>query len=115
MIYPLISIVIPVYNTKTFLAQCVDSILLQTYKNFECILVDDGSSDGSGELCDDYSLKDDRVSVFHIQNGGVSKARNYGIAKAKGQYISFIDSDDFVLADYLETMVQLCNHIFVMI
>lgn len=105
MIYPLISIVIPVYNTKTFLAQCVDSILLQTYKNFECILVDDGSSDGSGELCDDYSLKDDRVSVFHIQNGGVSKARNYGIAKAKGQYISFIDSDDFVLADYLETMV----------
>lgn len=96
------SIIIPVYNVEKFLPQCLDSVLAQTYANFELILVDDGSNDRSGEYCDDYSRKDSRVRVFHVPNGGVSAARNIGIDEARGKWITFVDSDDFIDSDYLE-------------
>lgn len=99
---PVISIIIPVYNVEKFLPQCLDSIICQTYKDFEVIMVDDGSPDGSGIICDAYAEKDNRFLVIHKQNAGVSAARNTGIEVARGEWISFIDSDDFVEPDYLE-------------
>ena len=99
---PLISIVVPVYNVEKFLSHCIDSIMKQSYKNIELILVDDESLDHSGKICDDYTKKDKRVKVYHKENGGVSSARNYGIRKAQGQYITFIDSDDWIEPDFLE-------------
>lgn len=97
----MISIIIPVYNVEQFLTQCLDSILCQTYKDFEVILVDDGSPDGSGTICDAYTQKDSRFRVIHQRNAGVSAARNTGIEAAKGEWISFIDSDDWVEPNYL--------------
>ena len=105
----LISIVVPVYNVAQYLRQCVDSILNQSYRKLEIILVDDGSTDNSGEICDQYAQQDSRVIVIHKENGGLSDARNAGIEIAKGEYIGFVDSDDFInrdmyaiLADALE-------------
>ena len=103
---PLISVIVPVYNVEKFLNQCVDSILAQTYKNFELILVDDGSKDKSGDICDDYAEKDPRIRVFHKENGGVSSARNCGLDNARGEYVCFVDSDDWVHNTYIEDMVK---------
>lgn len=91
-----ISLVIAVYNVENFLEQCINSILNQTYKDIEIILVDDGSKDMSGKICDEYAKKDNRIKVIHKENGGTSTARNCGIDHATGQYITFIDSDDFI-------------------
>lgn len=98
------SVVIPVYQAKTYLARCVDSWLGQTEHNLELILVDDGSTDGSGELCDELSGKDQRIRVIHQKNAGVSAARNAGIHEACGEFLLFTDSDDYVAPDYLERM-----------
>lgn len=92
---PFFSIIVPVYNVEKYLPQCVESILRQTYENFEVILVDDGAKDRSGEICDEFAAKDERVSVIHKQNGGASSARNAGIREAEGKYILFVDSDDY--------------------
>lgn len=89
------SIIVPVYNVERYLRKCVDSILIQSYKNYELILVDDGSPDMSGEICDEYSSKYDNINVIHKKNGGSSDARNFGVGVSKGQYIIFLDSDDF--------------------
>ena len=101
----LISIVVPVYNVKNYLKRCVDSILDQTYSNLEIILVDDGSTDESGKICDSYADLDERVSVIHKTNGGLSDARNAGLEKISGEYVIFIDSDDFVSPFYVENRV----------
>ena len=85
-----ISIIVPVYNVEKYLSQCIDSVLKQSYKNFEVILIDDGSSDCSPKICDEYAKMDNRVIVYHIKNGGVSKARNYGIEKSNGGWITMI-------------------------
>ena len=98
----LISVVVPVYNREKHLCECVDRVLAQTFTDFELVLVDDGSTDRSAEICDAYAKKDTRVKVIHKQNGGVSSARNEGIAASSGEYITFIDSDDSVDADFLE-------------
>ena len=98
----MISIIIPVYNVEAYLQHCIDSVLNQTYENFELILVDDGSYDKSSAICDGYACKDVRVRVIHQINYGVSAARNNGIIHAKGEWITFIDSDDWVDVDYLE-------------
>ena len=90
----LISIIVPVYKVEKYLRRCIDSILAQTYQNIEVLLIDDGSPDNSGEICDEYAERDSRVRVFHKPNGGVSSARNLGLKEAKGQYIGFVDADD---------------------
>ena len=105
MIPPRFSIIVPVYNVERYLQECVDSILAQTVSDFELILVNDGSTDKSGEICDTYSEKDSRVSVIHQANAGSSTARNRGIENARGQYISFIDSDDTITSRYLEAFL----------
>lgn len=99
---PNISIIVPVYNVEIYLRCCIDSILAQTYSNFELLLIDDGSTDASGKICDEYIMKDSRIRVFHKNNGGVSSARNMGLENAKGEWITFVDSDDWVDKDYLE-------------
>ena len=101
-----VSIIVPVYNTEKYLHQCIDSILAQTYTDLEIILVDDGSPDNSGEICDEYAAKDARVRVFHIENGGVSNARNYGLDRISGECVMFVDSDDLVKPDYCRIMVD---------
>lgn len=105
MYTPVISIIIPVYNTENFLRQCLDSIIVQTYQKWECILVDDGSVDGSSKICDEYAGKDNRISVIHQKNGGVSSARNVGIENASGKYIAFVDADDTIEPNMYSTMV----------
>lgn len=105
MDYP-VSIVIPVYNKKKYLQNIFDCLLRQTFDAFECIIVDDGSTDGSGDLCDKLSSEDKRFRVFHIPNGGVSHARNLALSKAKGEYITFIDADDSVPENYLECLYK---------
>ena len=92
---PKISVIIPVYNTEKYLHRCIDSVLAQTYQDFELLLIDDGSKDSSGAICDEYAAKDTRVRVFHKENGGVSDTRNYGLDLAQGKYLMFLDSDDF--------------------
>ncbi len=91
----LVSVIVPVYNVEKYLCQCIDTILSQTYRNLEVILVDDGSIDGSPKICDDYSRKDQRIFVIHKKNGGLSDARNEGLKIAKGKYVMFMDSDDY--------------------
>lgn len=103
----LISIIVPIYNVSEYLEECLESIINQTYKNIEIILVDDGSTDRSSEICEDYLLKDDRIYVFHKLNGGLSDARNYGIDKAKGSFITFVDSDDILMPNYIEYLYNL--------
>lgn len=104
---PLISVVLPIYNIEKYLQKCMDSLLGQTYRNLEIIMIDDGSTDGSGKLCDFYEGMDDRIVVFHKKNGGLSDARNYGLEHASGEYITFIDPDDFVDLDFIEYMYQI--------
>ena len=103
---PKISIIVPVYNAAEFLDKCVDSILNQTYGNLELLLIDDGSTDCSGEICDKYAEKDNRVTVAHIENSGVSAARNEGLKRVKGKYVGFVDSDDWVDADMFESLIK---------
>lgn len=105
---PLISVIVPVYNVEKYLKQCIDSIINQTYKNLEIILVNDGSKDNSGIICDEYSKKDSRIKVIHQENKGASVARNRGIKESKGEYISFIDSDDFITNDMLDILLSMC-------
>lgn len=93
---PKISVIVPVYNVEKYLRRCIDSILAQTFTDFELLLIDDGSKDSSGEICDEYAGKDERVRVFHKDNGGVSSARNLGLDNAKGEWIWFVDSDDVI-------------------
>lgn len=100
-----ISIVVPVYNMEKYLCRCVDSILAQTYQNIQVILVDDGSKDRSYEICDSYGAKDPRVTVIHKENGGLSSARNAGIDAAQGEYIGFVDSDDYIAPDMYEKLI----------
>lgn len=99
--FPLVSIVIPIFNVEDYLPQCIDSVLNQAFTNFEVILIDDGSTDTSGQLCDNYATKDNRIRVIHTSNNGVSIARNTGIHESKGEWICFVDSDDFVDPDFL--------------
>lgn len=103
---PLISIVVPVYKVEAYLEDCINSILAQTYRNFELILVDDGSPDRSPAICDAYMQRYPFVKVVHKTNGGISSARNAGIEAAKGEYITFVDSDDIVSCDMLKTFVE---------
>lgn len=105
-ITPKVSIIIPVYNVELYLRRCLDSILSQTYTDWECILVNDGSNDNSGKICDEYANNDSRFRVFHKANGGVSSARNFGIDKATSEWITFVDSDDWVEKDYIYVMFK---------
>ena len=107
---PKISVIVPVYNAEKYLQRCVDSILAQTFTDFELLLIDDGSKDKSGEICDEYAKKDNRVKVFHKENGGVSSARNLGLDNAQGEWIAFIDGDDMLDSCGLKT---LANNIYV--
>lgn len=101
-----ISIVVPIYNSEKYLHRCINSILAQSYSNFELLLINDGSSDSSGVICDNYATKDSRIRVWHTENNGVSHARNIGITNAFGDWISFIDSDDFVEPNYIEMFLN---------
>lgn len=103
---PLISVIIPIYNVEKYLNECVDSVLQQTYSKLEIILVNDGSPDNCGPICEDYAKQDTRIVVMHKENGGLSDARNAGLDICKGEYISFIDSDDFVHPQFIEILYQ---------
>lgn len=114
----LISVIVPIYKVEDYLPRCINSILSQSFTDFELILVDDGSPDDCGKICDEYAEKDSRVRVFHKPNGGVSSARNLGLDKAQGGWITFIDSDDYVGINYLSdfvNVVQMCDTEFVVI
>lgn len=102
----LVSIIVPVYKVEKYLGKCIESILSQSYQCWELILVDDGSPDQSGKICDEYAEKDTRIRVFHKDNAGVSSARNLGLDKAKGDYIMFVDSDDWISEDCLEICME---------
>lgn len=104
---PLISVIVPIYNVELYLPKCIDSIINQTYTKLEIILVNDGSPDNCGKICDEYAVNDLRIKVIHKDNGGLSDARNVAIDVAKGEYLTFIDSDDFVSVDYVETLYNL--------
>ena len=101
-----ISVIVPVYNVENYLERCVESILQQTYAHFELILINDGSTDSSGQICDYLASQSENIKVYHIENAGVSNARNVGIQLATGAWITFIDSDDFVTQDYLATLAS---------
>ena len=103
----LISVIIPVYNVDKYLERCIDSVIVQTYSNLEIILVDDGSNDDSGIICDRYAKFDDRIKVIHKKNGGVSSARNEGIKYCNGKYIGFVDSDDYIDSTMYEYLYNL--------
>lgn len=105
----LISVIVAIYNIEEYIQRCVDSIRSQTYSNLEIILVDDGSEDGSGRLCDDYAAKDGRIRVIHKANGGLSDARNAGMELARGEYIGFVDGDDWIEADMYRAMYEACE------
>ncbi|WP_052100762.1 glycosyltransferase family 2 protein [Porphyromonas gulae] len=108
---PILSIIVPVYKVEPYLEKCIKSIIGQDFEDFELILVDDGSPDRCGAVCDDYALKDNRIKVIHKKNGGLSSARNTGIEAAKGSFLSFIDSDDYVSSDFYEANIKyLQNH-----
>ena len=102
-----VSIIVPVYNVEKYIEKCLKSLISQSYKNIEIILIDDGSKDNSGKICDTYKGKDSRIKVIHKENAGVSEARNSGIQKATGKYLCFVDADDFVMNDYVNYMYQL--------
>lgn len=102
----LVTVIIPVYNVEKYLHRCVDSVINQTYRNLEIFLVDDGSTDSSALICDEYAKKDSRVKVLHKENGGVSSARNLGLKNATGEYLTFVDSDDYILLTCIEKMVR---------
>ena len=104
-----VSVIVPVYNSEKYLNRCVDSILNQTYRSIELILVDDGSPDNSGRICDEYAEKDSRVRVIHKANAGVSAARNSGLEVASGDYATFVDSDDYIEPDMYSDMMEKVN------
>lgn len=114
-----VSIIVPVYNSQSYLEKCIDSILNQTYGNIEVLLINDGSTDDSGKICDEFAEKDARVKVFHIENGGPSKARNFGIENSNGDIISFVDSDDYIDENMAQKMIEslgtsdliMCNYL----
>ena len=116
----LVSIIVPIFKVEKYLKRCIDSILNQTYRNIEIILIDDGSPDNCGKICDDYAKKDDRIKVIHKENKGVSQARNDGIKLSKGKYIAFVDSDDYVEKNFIEILynniiendadISICNY-----
>lgn len=106
---PEISVVVPVYQVEKYLARCIESILAQTYTDFEVILVDDGSFDNSGDICEKYAISDSRIRVIHKKNGGLSSARNAGLDVAVGEYVTFIDSDDVIHPQYLEVLYRECE------
>lgn len=120
MIESLISVIVPVYNAEQYLEKCIESIINQTYKNLEIIIIDDGSTDKSPEICDKYAAKDVRINLVHKENGGVSSARNAGLDVFKGEYVTFVDSDDFISYDYVEKLycsviensadISICNY-----
>ena len=101
----ILSVIIPVYNVAKFLPECLNSVINQTYKNLEIILVNDGSTDNSGKICDEYALKDDRIKVIHKKNGGLSDARNTGLKSCNGTLIAFLDSDDYLAKDFYEKLI----------
>ena len=103
---PLVSVVVPIYNVELYLKECVDSILSQTYKNIEVILVDDESPDLCGKICDDYAAMDGRIKVVHKKNGGLSDARNAGMKVATGDLITFVDSDDYISKDFMKILFE---------
>ena len=107
--HDLISVIIPVYNVEEYLCRCVDSVLDQTYRNTEILLVDDGSPDNCPAICDEYARQDARVRVLHQENKGLSGARNAGIDVAKGQWLAFVDSDDYLAPDFLERLLEACE------
>ena len=115
---PKISVIVPVYNVEKYLCECIDSILTQTFTDFELILVDDGSQDNSGKICDEYANKDHRITVIHQENQGQASARNNALAIAKGEWVHFVDSDDLIHPQMLEilyatvdetTQISMCN------
>ena len=116
----LISVIVPIYNVENYLRKCLDSILEQTFHNLEILLVNDGSTDGSGQICQEYVEKDNRIRYFEKENGGLSDARNYGIEQAQGEYLTFVDSDDWVTETYIEELysklqyynadISICNY-----
>lgn len=106
MMSELISIIIPVYNSEKYLEKCLDSVIMQTYSNIEIVIINDGSTDKSGGICELYEKQDSRIKVCHISNGGVSNARNLGIQICKGQYICFVDSDDTIKNNYIEELYR---------
>lgn len=101
-----VSVIIPIYNVGTYLRDCLESVINQTYNNMEIICIDDGSTDDSGKICDEYAKKDSRIRVIHKENGGVSSARNTGLKASTGDYVTFIDSDDYVEPDYIQMLYQ---------
>lgn len=104
--FPLVSVIVPIYNVEKYLSQCLDSVLQQSYSNLEIILVDDGSPDSSGDICDKYALTDSRIKVIHKQNGGVSSARNTGMYASTGEWLYFIDPDDWIESNALELAIN---------
>ena len=106
---PKISIIVPVYNAERYLHRCIDSILAQTFRDFELLLIDDGSKDNSGYICDEYAEKDERVKVWHKENGGVSSARNVGLDNARGEWVTFADSDDWLESNAFAYYDELTN------
>ena len=101
----LISVIIPIYNDEEYLNQCLNSVVYQSHKDLEIILIDDGSTDRSGAIADKYAKKDDRIQVIHQRNKGASSARNYGLKKAKGEWISFVDADDYLDKEFFKTLL----------
>lgn len=106
---PKLSVIVPVYKAEKYLERCVDSILAQTFMDFEVLLIDDGSPDGSGDICDEYAFKDTRVRVFHKENGGVSSARNLGLDNIRGDYLTFIDADDWIDVDCFKNGISIVD------
>lgn len=110
MVNPKVSVIVPVYNVEEYLERCINSILNQTYRNIEIILVDDGATDESGKICDDYEKKDERIRVIHKKNGGLSSARNAALDVVRGEFITFVDSDDYISNYYIELLYKaLCD------
>ena len=103
---PLVSVIVPVYNTEKYLVECLDSIIGQTYENLEIILIDDGSTDGSGKICDEYAKKDSRITVVHQKNSGQSSARNKGIEIVHGEYVAMVDSDDKIMPNFIKKLLS---------
>lgn len=111
---PKISIIVPVYNAERYLHRCVDSILTQTFSDFEVLLIDDGSKDYSGAICDEYAQRDDRVRVWHKENGGVSSARNVGLDNVRGEWVTFVDSDDWISSDFVSSIESVNSDLIIL-